>query len=307
VPSYDAVVTNQPQDTGPTSGGLPRRTARAKARGRHRSPDRLSVPDTAPVLVLAVPGAGHDDSGQVVVGISDEARELCPGIGIRAGYLGGGRPGLGRMLASLGGAPAAEGNGRADAAIRRVAVVIPLTFGPDPDIDKALATATAESAIPAIVTGHLDQHPVLAGALHDRLAEAGLVRARRVSGLSISDTASGVLVALAGGQAAQQAGGAVAVLLAARLGIPVMPFWLGDPASLDSALATLREAGAARLMIAPCVIGPEVARGAIAAVADAYGAPCAAPVGAHPAVGRLVAMRYGAALLDRRLTVTSHT
>jgi hypothetical protein len=294
-------VTNEAQDARPASGGLPRRTARAKAAGRHRSPDRFSVPDSAPVLVLAVPGADRDDIRQMVGGISADARELCSGIGVRAGYLGGGEPSLGRMLASLGGEPAAGRSGQSPGQPRRVAVVVPLTFAPNPGIDEALAAATAQSAVPTIVTGHLDQHPILAEALHDRLAEAGLVRARRVSGLSVSTTAAGVLVALAGGQAAQQAGAAVAVLLAARLGIPVMPFWLGDPASLDAALSMLREAGAARPMIAPCVIGPEVAHGEVEAIADACGASCAETLGAHPAIGRLIAMRYGDALLDRRL------
>ena len=103
------------------------------------------------------------------------------------------------------------------------------------------------------------------------------------------------------GEDAVKTAGVAAVLLASRLAIPAAPASIDDPAGIDAALARLREAGASRLAIAPCVIGPETDPGELEAVSAAIGAPCAQPLSAHPAIGQLVAMRYGAALADRRL------
>jgi hypothetical protein len=88
------------------------------------------------------------------------------------------------------------------------------------------------------------------------------------------------------------------VLLAARLGVPVAPVQLGRGDSLAAGVATLRAAGVSRLAIAPLAVGPEVPDGELAAAADAAGAACAPALGAHPALGQLVTMRYGAALLS---------
>jgi hypothetical protein len=78
--------------------------------------------------------------------------------------------------------------------------------------------------------------------------------------------------------------------------MPAAPASIDDPASVDSALMRLREAGAERPVIAPCLIGPETPDTDLEAISHAIGAPCAAPLGAHPAIGQLVAIRYGAAL-----------
>ena len=58
----------------------------------------------------------------------------------------------------------------------------------------------------------------------------------------------------------------------------------------------LREAGATHLAIAPCVIGPETDPAEFTALSAALNAPCAAPLGGHPAIAQLVAVRYGEAL-----------
>lgn len=95
-----------------------------------------------------------------------------------------------------------------------------------------------------------------------------------------------------------------AVLLAARLAVPVVPASLGDPASIQTGLERLREAGATRPAIAPCLIGPETDPAELTALSSAIDAPCAPPLGAHPAIAQLVAVRYGEALA--RLSVASH-
>ena len=130
---------------------------------------------------------------------------------------------------------------------------------------------------------------------------AGLARAARGRGLSIANAANGVIVLADRGREAAQAAGVIAVLLASRLAIPAAPASLGDQASIDAAIASLHAAGASRLAIGPCVIGPENDPDELAAVCAATGAQRAQALSAHPAISQLVAMRYGAALADRRL------
>jgi hypothetical protein len=54
--------------------------------------------------------------------------------------------------------------------------------------------------------------------------------------------------------------------------------------------------GVTRIAIAPCVIGPEAGTGVIEEAASAVGAKCAAPLGAHGNVVKLIAQTYGMAL-----------
>ncbi len=150
----------------------------------------------------------------------------------------------------------------------------------------------------------LGPHPLLASALHDRLYEVGLARANRARGLNITAGATGILVVADRGPQAIGDAGVTTVLLASRLAIPAAPASLGDPASIDAAVQRLREAGATHLAIAPCVIGPETDPEEFAALSAALGAPCSAPLGGHPAVAQLVAVRYGEALA--RIAVASH-
>lgn len=147
-----------------------------------------------------------------------------------------------------------------------------------------------------MLASHLGPHPLLAGALHDRLSEAGLARAGRARGISIAVGARGVLLVADRGPQAISDAGVTAVLLAARLAMPVVPASLGDPDSVSIALARLREAGASHLVIAPCVIGPETDARAFEQLSAALGAPCGPPLGTHPAIAQLVAIRYGEAL-----------
>ena len=75
---------------------------------------------------------------------------------------------------------------------------------------------------------------------------------------------------------------------------------IDDPQGVSGAVMRLREMGASRVAIAPCVIGPETDPREIDAVSAATGALAAPPLGAHPAIGQLVAMRYGNALVGLR-------
>jgi hypothetical protein len=266
---------------------LPRRTTRTLRSGRHRSPHRLTVPSDAPSLVLAVPGASSAASDELTGEIAAVASLSCPGVDVRVGYLAGNVHRLEDALTF----PAGSQQQSAPAA-----VVVPLLAGPHPDFDAALARAVSQTSAPVMLASHLGPHPLLALALHARLAEAGLAREGRATGFSIVASANGVLLLADRGEAAVQLAGVTAVLLAARLAVPAVPASLGFPESVDSALTRLREAGVSRPAIAPCLIGPETPPHDIEIIRARLGAPCAQPLAAHPAVAQLVAIRYGAAL-----------
>jgi hypothetical protein len=277
-----------PSRLGPTDDGqpLPRRT-RSRPPGRHRSPHRLSVAADAPALVIAVPGSAATDIAGIGLAVAATAELSCPGVDIRIGYLEGDEAPLSDCL--LPGEESAEGDQFPN-------VVVPLLLSPSLRLDPAIRRLTGDSPIPAVLAAHLGPHPLVAEALHSRLAEAGLVRHSRASGLSISADGRGIVVLADIGEEATSAAAVAAVLLASRLSVPVVPASLGDPASIVTAVDRLTESGAGRPALAPCLIGPETSIAVLDDLSAALGAPCAPAIGAHQAIGQLVAIRYGAAL-----------
>lgn len=273
----------------PQREALPRRTGRTRRSGRHRSPDRLSLPSDAPTLLLAVPGGACAASEQIGDEIAAAARVSCQGADVEVAYLEGTEHRLDEALAALAGGPWPA-----------LAVVVPLLAGPHPRSDLGLQRAVAGADGQIVVAEHLGPHPLLAEALHSRLAEVGLARESRVRGLSISTVANGVLVLADRGDDAVRAAGVAAVLLAGRLAAPAVHASIDDPQGIASAAERLRAMGASRVAIAPCVIGPETDSRELEAVSAAIGALSAPPLGAHPAIGQLVAMRYGNALVGLR-------
>ncbi len=267
-------------DTAP----LPRRTGRTRPAGRHRSPHRLSVASDAPALVIAVPGSAEADTAGVAAGVAATASASCPGVDVRVGYLEGETDPLSDCL-----------DVSADSE-QPGCVVVPLLLSPNVRADAAISRLTAEAGDQIIVATHLAPHPLVAEGLHARLAEAGLVRHARSSGLSISTGGRGIIVLSDVGEEAAGAAAVAAVLLASRLSVPVMPASLGEPASIADAVTRLDMSGAASPALAPCLIGPEFPRHVLESLSTALGAPIAATLGAHQAVGQLVAIRYGAAL-----------
>ena len=275
---------------------LPRRTSTVRRVGRHRSMHRISVASDAPALVLAIPASGSDRVVELAEQIAEAAVESCPGVEIRVGYLNSVTDSLRDLLVADPSAPRpsrSNGNGAAEVP---EAVVVPLLAGSHPAFDRMFSAATAQAQAPAMLADHLGPHPLLAGALHDRLSEVGLARASRARGLNIASGANGVLVVADRGPQAVSDAGVTAVLLAARLAVPVLPASLGDRDSIEAALVRLREAGATHPAIAPCLIGPETDPSELTALSQALDAPCSAPLGAHPAIAQLVAIRYGEAL-----------
>jgi sirohydrochlorin ferrochelatase len=177
-------------------------------------------------------------------------------------------------------------------------VVVPLLAFPNPEADRAIADTVEAAEAPLLIADHLGPHPLLAEALHVRLADAGLARAARVGRISIGTGADGVIVGAVGDETAVRAAEVVAVLLASRLTTPVAAASMTDPGGIKDAAVRLRQAGVPRVALAPCMVGPELTSGTLEAIAALTSTDCAPPLGSHPAVGRLVAMRYGAALAD---------
>jgi sirohydrochlorin ferrochelatase len=271
----------------PGGSPLPVRTTRHLRPGRHSSPHQLSLPAESPALVLAVPGAACQASEEIAAEIAAWAGASCPGVTITVGYLEGSENHLGKVLGSH--------------HCRLPAVVVPLLTCPYPDVDEAIAAIVAAADTPTLVAGHLGPHPFLAEAVHARLSEAGLARAGRAGRISLVSAADGVIVGAAGDAEAIQAAGVIAVLLASRLTIPAVPAPLADPAALREAAERLLAAQVTRVMLAPCVIGPEVPADAMAAITADSGLECAPPLGGYPTIGQLVAIRYGAVLEDPQL------
>jgi hypothetical protein len=276
-------------DPSAAQSALPRRTGRTRRSGRHRSAHRLSLPSDAPTLLVAVPGSASAASDDVSGEIAEAAAESCQGAHVQVAYLGGSERRLDEALSAPAQGP-----------YPALAVIVPLLAGPQPQADAALQRMVAGAAGQVVVAEHLGPHPLLAEALQARLAQVGLARESRARGLSISNAANGVLVLADRGDDSVRAAGVAAVLLAGRLAAPVVHASIDDPQAIASAVSRLREMGASRVAISPCIIGPETDPAELDAVSAATGALSAPPLGAHPAIGQLVAMRYGNALVGLR-------
>lgn len=267
-----------------------------RPRGRHRR-QPAQQQNEAPGLVLTVPGgsARSDTSAATVSDIVAMTEELCPAVAVRAAYLDSGDDEcLAAVLGDFAG-------------VRRTpsVVVVPLLTGPHSVLDEVLRETVSGSPAHAVVAPALGPHPLLAEALHERLSEAGLARVQHVGVLSVSIAADGVVVAASGGEQAVGAAEVTAVLLAARLAVPVVSAPLPDEAGdadtpgLAAAVSRVRQAGARRVALAPYVIGPEAALHRLTPAAQAQDVEAAGPLGAHRNVARLVAARYDAAVAAR--------
>ena len=250
-----------------------------------------SLPEGSPALVLAVPSSSDDS-------LAGSTAEIATILSLD-------NPALDVQLAKVDNAGRADPRGiraiLAEAAARRpagtpAAVIVPLLAAPHPAMIRGIREAIGASGAKASIAEVFNTNALLAEALHIRLADAGLARADRVRMFSITTSADGIIVATAGGVEAVGAASVTAVLLAARLALPVVPASLDASPGIEEAAARLQGMGVTRVAIAPCLIGPEANPGAIEEAAASIGAKCAAPLGAHGNVVKLIAQAYGLAL-----------
>ncbi|WP_405807036.1 hypothetical protein [Streptomyces sp. NBC_01187] len=314
--------------TGPENG-LPVRMPRPRQPGRHRRPEPVVAPENAPALVLAVPGAPSSATRSLAEETLSIARSELPGLNARIGFSEGDdeefptiRSALTEAVAEraarqrlLRDAPApaplpedaspeereaAEAQEAAAVAARTAeddglpAVVVPLLAGPDAAQLRRIRQEVLNSGSGAELTDVLGPHPLLAEAVHVRLSEAGLARADRARLFTVATAADGIILATVGGEEAVQAAGITGMLLAARLAVPVLAAALDDEGAITHTAEQLRGSGSQQLAIAPCLIGPEVAEGLLEAAAEEAGCATAEPLGAYPALGKLVASTFAA-------------
>ncbi|MFD8689997.1 sirohydrochlorin chelatase [Streptomyces sp. NPDC059651] len=286
--------------TGPASG-LPVRMPRPRQSGRHRRPEPVVAPEGAAALVLAVPGTPSSASRSLAEEVISIARSELPGLNALIGYLDGDDAEYPTVASAVAHA-SAERVARfeqARAAGHEVAepegpaaVVVPLLAGPDSSLVQRIRLAIEESRAQAELTDVLGPHPLLAEALHVRLSEAGLARADRARLFTVATAADGIVLATVGGEEAVQAAGITGMLLAARLAVPVMAAALDVEGSVASIAEQLKGSGSLQLAVAPYLVGPEVADGLLDAAVKEAGCASAEPLGAYPAIGKLVLSMY---------------
>ncbi|MFG3255116.1 sirohydrochlorin chelatase [Streptomyces sp. NPDC048172] len=292
--------------TGPDNG-LPVRMPRPRQPGRHRRPEPVVAPENAPALVLAVPGTPSSAHRSLAEETLSIARSELPGLDARVGFADGDDeefPSLGSALtravaeraARRRGPVAPEGEAPAETGEddSLPAVVVPLLAGPNPALMRRIRQEVLNSATGAELTDVLGPHPLLAEGVHVKLSEAGLARADRARLFTVATAADGIVLATVGGEDAVQAAGITGMLLAARLAVPVLAAGLDEEGAVARTAEQLQGSGSQQLAVAPCLIGPEIPEGLLEEAAKEAGCSTAEPLGAYPAVGKLVASTYAA-------------
>ncbi|MEU6930638.1 sirohydrochlorin chelatase [Streptomyces sp. NPDC046374] len=225
----------------------------------------------APTLIAVGHGSRDPRAAATLRLLVDRVRELRPGLDVRLAHIERNAPLLPDALVPG-------------------AVLVPLLFAPGHHVKHDLPAAAA-LAPGTRVAAPLGPHPLLVEALADRLTEAGWTAGDGAS------RATGVVLAAAGSRDPES--GAAIRTIAARLserlgGVPVVPAYTSAVTpTVPEALRALAARGRHRVAVASCFTAP----GLFATRATAH-APWLAsrPLGAHPALARLVLHRYDRAL-----------
>ncbi|MFF8742470.1 sirohydrochlorin chelatase [Streptomyces californicus] len=226
----------------------------------------------APVLVAVAHGSRDPRAPRTVRALLDRVRDLRPGLDVRLAHIELNAPLLPDTLDGLRGADT---------------VLVPLLLGRGHHVKRDLPAATA--AAPAVrtrIAEPLGPHPLLVEALYERLLDAGWTPADR------GDPRTAVVLAAAGSRDPDSARDTrrTARLLAARLGVPVVPAYASAAApTVPAALRALAARGRHRAFVASYFTAPGRFASACAAAVPHR---AAAPLGAHPAMARLVLHRY---------------
>ncbi|MFI6348886.1 sirohydrochlorin chelatase [Streptomyces sp. NPDC050560] len=242
--------------------GTPALSPRTPAPG----PRPRAVPGPPP-LVLVAHGSRDPRTPAAVAALLTRVRALAPRLPVRLAHLELNAPTLPEVLGEL---PPG------------LAVLVPLLLGRGYHSSHDIPAAAARAAhLGTAVAPPLGPHPLLTDALRDRLHEAGWRRSAR----------GAVVLAAAGSR--DPAGTADTVraagLLAAGLGVPVTAAYASATRpTVAEAVRELRAAGHRDTAVASYFTAP----GRFAAQCAAAPALAAAPLGAHPAVARLLLHRY---------------
>ncbi len=228
----------------------------------------------APVLLAVAHGSRDAAAQECIEALAGQVRRLAPGVDVRAAFLEKAEPAL----------PAALTRAVADAGPGQVTIV-PLLLASGYHLSEDIGRAAARAGVPAAPP--LGPDPALAGVLAQRLAQAGV------------PAGTPVVLAAAGSRDPRAAvdTGRQAALLADRLGVPVRPAYVSaSRPAVPEAVAALR-AGGHPVAVATFLLAP----GQFSAQLRRSGADwVTGPLGAHPAVARLVLDRFAAARAGRR-------
>ncbi len=235
-----------------------------------------------PTLVAVAHGSRDPLALPAALALLEAVRELRPRLDVRLGHLELNLPLLPDTLRATSGA----------------AVLVPLLLGRGHHVKRDLPAAAARAAhLDTAVAAPLGPHPLLVEALYERLLEAGWSRGRGGG----RDGAGAVVLAAAGSRDPDAAADTrrTAALLSERLGgVPVVPAYASAAGpTVAEAVRALAARGHHRAAVASYFVAP--GRFAAQCAAAASG-PAAAPLGAHPALARLVLQRYDEALAARR-------
>ncbi|MEU9416996.1 CbiX/SirB N-terminal domain-containing protein [Streptomyces sp. NPDC051000] len=226
-----------------------------------------------PTLVAVAHGSRDPRALPAVEALLERVRELRPRLDVRLGHVELNPPLLGDTL------DRATGE----------AVLVPLLLSRGHHVKRDLpATAARAGHLRTRVAEPLGPHPLLVEALYERLSQAGW------------SPGTPVVLAAAGSRDPEAAADVrlAAALLSERLGgVTVVPGYASAAApSVPDAVRALSAGGRRRVAVASYFTAP--GRFATASAAAASG-PAAAPLGAHPALARLVVRRYEEALARR--------
>ena len=160
--------------------------------------------------------------------------------------------------------------------------MVPLLAGPHPVADRLISMAVAASGASVTVTRDpLGPHPLLAEALHIRLAEKGLAREDRMRLLNVSSPVDAIILATVGGENAVAEAQPTAVLLASRLTLPVLVASLDSAPGVAEAAERSRGIGAERIARPRASSVPEATPGLASDAAARRSGPTAPRFSAH--------------------------
>lgn len=210
----------------------------------------VDVPPEAPALVLCAHGTRGPHGRRTVGALVDALGRQRPGTAVRAAFVDVQPPSVAEVVADLAGG--------------RDVVVVPVLLSAGHHVGHDVARAVAPWPR-AVSAGPLGPHPLLDDVLADRLVEAG------------ARDGDAVVLAAAGSSDPRAAVDVARVAEALRrrhAGEVVVAYGAAAHPRVPAAVADLRAAGAARVVVAPYLLGPGTFHDRLAdAGADAVGGP----------------------------------
>jgi sirohydrochlorin ferrochelatase len=233
-----------------------------------------------PALVVVAHGSRDPRTLDTVHRLLDQVREERPDLPVHLGHIELNEPLLPDTLASLGTAEA---------------VLVPLLLSRGYHVKRDIPEMAAAARARTRVAAPLGPHPLLVETLYSRLVEAGW----RTDTDEETRRTSAVVLAAAGSRDPDAAVDTrhTAKLLAARLGVPVVPAYASAATpTVDTAIRALTARGRHRVAVASYFTAPGLFATQCAAKAPWL---ASAPLGTHPAMASLLLHRYDQALPAR--------